>query len=104
MITVLTTSVLTAFGRYDYRPAALAAARALVAGGVQSAIGHQATAEWLAELLGVPVPVNRIDYVQPPGEQALIFKLAQRLPEGVVLNREQLEARGYTLGVLERLA
>lgn len=104
MITLLTTSVLTAFGRYDYRPVSLDEARALAAGGVHSTIGHQATADWLAELLGVPVPVQRIQYAQQPGERALVFKLAQRLPEGEVLNREQLEARGYTLGVLERLA
>jgi len=102
MLTLLTTSILTDFGTYDYRPITLEEARRLATEGVQSAISHQATAEILTGLLGVEVPVNRMVYQQRSGEKALVFKLKGRLPEGAVLNRRQIEEIGYTLGLLER--
>jgi hypothetical protein len=60
-----------------------------------SAIGHQSTAEIMSTLLKVDVPVNRISITPEPGDKCLCFKLAQRAPEGVILNRQQIEELGY---------
>lgn len=73
------------------------ARRALVACEVESAIGHQATADAMTALLGQPVPMNRSFAKQAPGQRALVLKVRGRLPEGVILDREALEAIGYDL-------
>ena len=102
-VTVLNTSILTAFGNFSYFEISVEEARELVSRvTVKSAVGHKATAEVLTELLGVNVPENRIQYSQEVGDAALVFKLNVRIPEGVVLSRSELEALDYTLGVLIR--
>jgi len=105
-ITLLNAAILTAYGTFDYKLVTLEEARQIVrgAGEVQSAIGHSSTAETLAELLEIPVAVNRIQYLQRTGEAALIFRLKQRAPEGKVLNREEIEEIGYEFGVLRRFS
>lgn len=69
-----------------------------------SAVGHESTAEVLTEILGVSVPVNRIEYNQQVGDIALVFKIKKRIAEGAILNREELEEIGYEFGRLERVA
>lgn len=71
---------------------------------IQSAIGHQSTADLLSMLLECPVPVNRIEYKQEPHDVALVFKPKQRIGEGKVLTREELEGIGYEFGLLVRTA
>lgn len=105
MVTILNTSIITTYGSYDYEPIDLAQARLILAHGAppfQSAVGHQATADILTELLEVPVPLNRINYEQQIGERAVVFKLRGRPPEGSILNREQIETIGYDFGLLTR--
>ena len=63
----------------------------------ESAIGHESTAAAMSELLGTTVPVNRIVAIPVDGDHAISLKLNGRLPEGEVLNREQLEGVGYQL-------
>src|SRR5258708_4317927 len=89
-IRLLNTSVLTSFGSYTYEPLTLEEAQSLAAKGFESAIGHEEAATVLSELLNTHVPVNRAEYVQQPGEKAIIFKLKSRIPAGVVLGREQI--------------
>lgn len=85
-------------------PITPAEARALVNGReTVSAIGHQATADAMAEILGRPVAVCRTAGGVEPGQQVLVLKLRGRLPEGVILTGEQLEAIGYDLLVMTRL-
>jgi hypothetical protein len=60
-----------------------------------SAVGHDSTAEIMSELLGVDIPVNRVAVKPVPGDRLLCFKLKGRAPEGVVLDRQQLEKIGY---------
>jgi hypothetical protein len=111
-ITLLNTSILTSYGSFTYESMSLKEARFRVheatelANGptIQSAIGHEATAVILSKLLGIPVSVNRIQYKQEVGEQAIVFKLLGRPPEGKVLSEAEMEAVGYEFGLLERTA
>jgi hypothetical protein len=107
-LTLLNTSILTEFGTYVYAGLTTEAARALVREylerglAVESAVGHEATAELLSLLLDHPVAVNRVEFRQRAGDVALVFKLRARPPEGAVLGRGELEAIGYDLGLLTR--
>lgn len=79
-------------------------ARALVFDcGFVSAIGHKATAEVMSAILGLQVPMNRIQYRQEVGQKAIVLKLNQRPPEGRVLDRQQMQEIGYSLKLIERL-
>ena len=62
-----------------------------------SAIGHQATASVLSQLLGIEIPFNRITVRLKPGDMCIHFALKTRLPEGVVLNEEELRKLDYDL-------
>lgn len=108
-LTLLNTSIITAYGTYKYEPLTLEHARRIVAEfqsegkEIQSAIGHQSTADLLTMLLNFPVNVNRIEFEQTPTDAALIFKLKGRVSEGKVLSREELETMGYEFGLLKRI-
>lgn len=109
MITILNTSILTRYGTYTYAPLTLTEAQNIAGSeyesqSLESAVGHASTAAALTDLLGVPVPANRIDYAQEVGDQALVFKLRVRLEEGRVLSREEIEALPYEFGLLTRTA
>nr|WP_312578762.1 YddF family protein [Sedimentibacter sp.] len=71
--------------------------------GFISAIGHEATAEIMSELLGYHIPMNRIQFHQEVGQIAIVFKLNERPPEGEILSRKQVEQIGYRLKIMERL-
>lgn len=70
--------------------------------GFISAIGHQATAEVMSALLETSIPMNRIEFEQQPGQEALVFKLKSRIPEGKILTFEQIEEIGYEFKLLSR--
>lgn len=111
-ITMLNTSILTNFGTYSYVPATLKDVCERLGSHVcdpdhsviESAIGHQSTAEILTELTGIDIPVNRINYRQEVGDLAIIFKLNDRPPEGKILSREEIEEIGFSFGLLTRTA
>lgn len=71
--------------------------------GTISAIGHEATAEIMSELMGEHIPMNRIQFQQEVGQIAIVFKLNERPPEGVILNKEEIKRIGYSLKIMERL-
>ena len=103
-ITLLNTSILTAYGTFDFQPISLSEAKDLVKDSeIVSAIGHAATADILSELLELEVKANRIEFVQTVDDIALIFKLKARITEGKILNRAEIEEIGYDFGVLRRL-
>lgn len=109
-LTLFNTSILTSYGKYSYDPISLEEAKQLVRDSgakgetVQSAIGHQSTADLLTMLLGVPVAVNRTEFKQTVNDVGLIFKLKQRTNEGKVLNRDELDEIGYDFGLLTRVS
>jgi hypothetical protein len=61
-----------------------------------SAVGHKSSAEVISSTLGVEIPVNRIQIKPQPGDRLLCFKLNGRAPEGVILNKTQLEEIGFS--------
>jgi hypothetical protein len=87
-------------GIWDVKTLPLASAKSLLAHSspatvYTSAVGHESTAAIMSELLGVQVPMNRVQVAPVAGDKLLCFKLKQRAPEGVILNREEIEMLGY---------
>jgi hypothetical protein len=113
-LAILNTSIITAYGNFEYKAISLDDARMLVYNameptispdsGILSAVGHQATAEFLTESLEIEIPLNRIVLAQEVGQSAIVFKLKGRAPEGAILNREEIEKIGYEFGLLTRTA
>ena len=103
MTYVLNVPVLTNYGTFRFRKVTVEEAKKVLAGGFISAVGHEGTAKVLSELLGIEIPYNRQEIHMKPGDRAVVFRLLRRLPEGVVLSREELLALPFELGVLECL-
>jgi len=101
-IALMNTTIITADGDYSLRSVTLTEARAMVARGYQSYIGHDSTAEIMTELLGVPVESNRQGWFPEPGDSALCFKLNSRPKEGAILTRQELEEIGFSFKLLTR--
>lgn len=71
---------------------------------INSAIGHEETANLLSTLFGVNIEMNRIDYKQNIDELAIVFKLNSRQPEGKIIKSiDELEKIGYEFYLLKRL-
>ncbi|HHJ12809.1 MAG TPA: DUF1874 domain-containing protein [Gammaproteobacteria bacterium] len=100
---LLNSPVLTDHGLWRFSPLEASRARELASGGFVSAIGHEATARLLAEVLGVEVPVARIRASLAPGDAAIVLRLRERLPEGTVLDAAALRALPWELSLMERL-
>jgi len=66
-----------------------------------SAVGHEASAKLLSQLLSVQVPFNRVSVYLNPGDKAIHFFLKSRLQEGKVLSEEELKALDYWLVLSE---
>ena len=76
-------------------------AKEILADGFISAVGHEGTAKLLTQLFGVEVPMNRQAIFLKPGDKAIHFFLKTRLPEGVILDEEQLRRLDYWLVLSE---
>lgn len=104
-LALLNTSILTTAGNYTLTDITLDQARQLVssnADNLDSAIGHQSTAEIMTTLLDADIPVNRQMFTQAVGQQALVFKLNGRPEEGKILTTEEIEQIGYKFQLLTR--
>ena len=106
---ILNTSIATENGSYELHPLTLDQARNIVTqamskDGIDSAVGHQGSADILSLLLETEVKLNRQQFSQQQTQGAIVLKLKGRLAEGVVLESiEQIEAVGYELKLLVRL-
>ena len=56
-----------------------------------SCVGHESTARFLSEILGINIPVNRVFITLKHDEEMLLTVLKERLPEGKVLSKEEIE-------------
>lgn len=103
-LAILNTSILTAAGTYKLTDIDVDTARTLVhTRDIDSAVGHQSTAEIMTILLDRDIPVNRQMFSQQPGQQALVFKLNGRPQEGKILTADEIEEIGYKYQLLERI-
>jgi len=109
-LALLNTTIATTDGLYEIKTVTLGTAKSLVHhaldAGVEldSAIGHESTAAIMSELLDTDIPVNRQMFAQQEGQQALVFKLKGRAPEGVILSSEEIETIGYEFKIMTRTA
>ena len=107
-LALLNTSIITADGDYTYQTIdqerALGEISLAKRAGheVVSYIGHESTAALMSELLGIPVAMSRVPFAQEAGQDALVFKLKGRPPEGRILSRAEIEEIGYPWGLLTR--
>ncbi|WP_217562824.1 DUF1874 domain-containing protein [Paenibacillus sp. GbtcB18] len=101
-LALLNTSIITADGDFTLQTISAQQAKGFVtqAARLDSAVGHESTAQIMTALLGVDVPVNRQQFVQQPGQQALVFKLNGRPPEGKILTADEIEQIGYKWQIL----
>lgn len=68
-----------------------------------SYIGHQSTADVLSTITKKQIIMNRSQFFQKVGQTAIIFKLQERVPEGVILSIEEIEKIGYDFYELKRI-
>ena len=105
-LALLNTSIITSTGHYQLSDITLETARQMVSDNrynLDSAIGHESTAEIMTKLLGIEIPFNRQQFAQQNGQSALVFKLNGRPPEGKILTIDEIEAIGYSFQLLEKL-
>lgn len=100
---LLNTPVLTSLGVYQHYKATLDTVKTMLNNATQvvSAVGHEATAKLMSQVLGYPVATNRVAVTMEQGDIAIVFRMLQRLPEGVVLSEQELLQVPYEITVLE---
>jgi hypothetical protein len=104
MVYVLNSPILTGFGLYRYKEITTIQAKEILKNGTfVSAIGHEATANLLSNLLEAEIKYNRISIVMQAGDIAVVFRLMTRLNEGQVLSNDEIKKISYSLALLERL-
>lgn len=97
-VVFLNAPILTAEGTWSYKKTTLDFIKMFIKNErprIISAIGHEATAEILSDLLKRVIPYNRINYEQKKDDMVFVFKLKSRPPEGKILTRSQAEKIGY---------
>lgn len=103
-LAILNTSILTVDGTFKMESITLEEAKKLVKNNVlDSAVGHESTANILTTLLEVNIPVNRKNFKQEVGQTALVFKLNGRPLEGQILTKEEIEKIGFSFKKLIRV-
>lgn len=100
---LLNTPVLTNYGEWTFTgPISIEQAKLRISNGFESAIGHEASAQFLSQLLDVNVEMKRITVAMQAGDSALVLRIKSRLPEGKLLTKQEIDATPCELGWLER--
>ena len=103
-IYLLNAPVITNFGLWRFDgPLTLTEVRNYLKNGFVSGVGHQATADYLSELLSINCPFNRMRIAMKPGDIAIVLRFLCRLPEGKLLERHEIRLLPYQFGLLRRL-
>lgn len=101
---VLNTPILTSYGEWRFEgPISLDQAKQKIENGFLSAVGHDTSAQFLSQLLGVKVEMQRISVTMQVGDQALVLRIKSRLPEGKLLTHDEIKTIPYELGWLQRI-
>ena len=102
---ILNTSILTEAGEYRLIDITLGEAKIIVSTNeLDSAVGHQSTADIMTTLLDIEIPMNRQMFSQKVGQSCIVFKLNGRPAEGKILTTEEIETMGYKFQLLTRNA
>ena len=100
---LMNAAVLTDYGEWCFEgPLDDTRVRALLETGFISAIGHEATAQYLSRRFGLDVQCARVTVTMNPGDRAVILRLLRRLGEGESLDATALDAEPVEFGLLER--
>jgi hypothetical protein len=67
----------------------------------ESCVGHQGTADILKSLLDMEIPMNRVAVKMEKGDLAIVFQLMQRVEEGKVLSKEELQTLPHKFLIVE---
>jgi hypothetical protein len=79
--------------RVSFTPISVEKAKALFWDGVQSAVGHEVTAQVISTQLGIEVPFNRTSVALGCGNSMIVAQATMpRLAEGQVLSHEEMLA------------
>ena len=102
---VFNTTILTNSGTYRLSDISTERAKEILSdNNFISAIGHESTAEIISSVLGITVPMNRINAsFEEVGDLAICFKLNSRPKEGSILDLQQLQEIGFSWKLLERI-
>lgn len=82
----------------EFRPLSLEAAKSFILESkfanreIISGVGHESTAKIVSQLLGIQVPMNRINVLLDDGDNGLIMSLGFRSEEGKIYTEEELKA------------
>ena len=99
LLNAFSLNMLTGNADLSVREVSLATARNL-AKVCTSAVGHAGTAAVFADVLGVPVPTNRVSVSLNPGDAALVGQYSgPRLPEGATSLPEGATIKWLLVGV-----
>ena len=104
MIYILNTPILTEYGEYDFHRISIDDVKTILIDGFTSAVGHEGTASFMSRIFGIAIPLNRTAIKMQFGDEAIVFRLLARLPEGTILSEEDLTKVPYEIGILRRLA
>lgn len=104
-IGILNTTIITGEGTFKNRKISVEEARKIVEGReLDSAVGHQGSAEALTVLLGRKIEMKRQDFKQEVGQDCICLKMKGRLQEGVILTLEEMDKIGYDLYLLTKIS
>lgn len=101
---LINSPILTSYGHWEFSgPLSIQQALEWTSSDFVSAIGHLDSALFLKGILNIDIPVNRIQIDMQPSDEALVLRLLQRIPEGKVLDLQELMIIPFELGLLKRL-